>query len=138
MKKVIILIVCFLCFSSMAMAATAEVTLKWAPVVFPSGSDPAKSGVRLEKSSDKGTTKSLVGNVDSLTSTLTYIEGVDDEWCYYATAFNQIGDALVSDAACVFITTTTPPTVTGLDAVVKVLQEMSTTLKGMLSKMTGS
>lgn len=138
MKRLFLIVCLVLFWSSVAMAATAEVTLKWTPVVFPSGSDPAKSGVRVEKSLGHDTAKSIVGTTDVLTSTLVYAEEIDGEWCYYATAFNQTGDSPVSIPVCIFISSVPPPTPTGLDAISKILSDISATLKGMLTNMTGN
>ena len=134
MQKVMTVLAFFL-MVGIASAAN-QVTLKWDTVNFATcGSDPNKSGINLYKSTDDGVTKQLVGTVNSTLQTFAYTEPVSAKYCYYATAFNQIGESAFSLPACAYISNTTPPAPTGLDAVAKWLQEISETLKAMLVRM---
>lgn len=136
MKKVMMILVLVLMMTGIAQAAS-QVTIKWDTYLWPSGSDPVLSGFNLYKSTDDGITKQLIGTVNSTLQTFIYTELVNAQYCYYATAFNQVGESDYSDKACAYISDTPPPVPTGLDAVVKVLQEISDTLKGILKGITG-
>lgn len=136
MKKVMTVLAFFL-MAGIAQASS-QITLKWDAVDFAScGSDPNLSGYKLYKSTDDGTTKQLFGTVNSIILTYVYTEPVSAKYCYFVTAFNQVGESLYSDPACAYVSNTKPPIPSGLDAVVKVLQEISDTLKGILQGITG-
>ena len=134
MKKVMTVLALFL-MVGIAQAST-QITLSWDAVDFATcGSDPNLSGYKLYKSTDEGITKQDIGQVSSAMTIFNYTEPLSSKYCYYATAFNQFGESLYSEPACVYISNETPPAPTGLDAVVKWLQEISETLTKMLGKM---
>ena len=134
MKKVMTVLALFLMVG--IANASNQVTLSWTNPDFAGcGSDPNKSGINLYKSADDGVTKQLVGTVNSTLQTFAYTETTNAKYCYYATAFNQIGESAFSPPACAYISNTAPLAPTGLDAVAKWLQEISETLKAILGKM---
>ena len=137
MKKIMTIMVGLVFFLTVAIAqAASQVILAWTnPDFAVCGSDPNLSGINLYKSTDEGVTKQLIGTVNSTLQTFTYTEAMSAKYCYYATAFNQNGESLYSEPACVYISNEAPAAPTGLDAVVKVLQEISDTLKGVLKGM---
>jgi hypothetical protein len=116
----------------------AGVTLQWNPVDFAvCGSDPTQSGYKIYKSTDDGVTKTLAGQVDSNTVTFAYTETGNAKLCYFATAYNQTGESGYSTPACAYISNVTPAPPSGLEAIVKALQEISQTLKDILTQMKG-
>lgn len=134
MKKVMTVLALFLMVG--IASASNQITLTWTnPDFAVCGSDPTKSGINLYKSTDDGVTKKLVGTVNSTLNVFSYTETTNAKYCYYATAFNQIGESLHSAPACVYVSNTAPLAPTGLDAVAKWLQEISETLKAILGKM---
>ena len=136
MKKVMTVLMFFLMVG--IVQASSQITLKWDAVDFTvCGSDPNLSGYKLYKSTDDGVTKQVVGQVNTALLTFAYTETVNAKYCYYATAFNQAGESPYSEPACAYISDAPPPAPTGLDAVVKVLQEISNSLKGILKGITG-
>ena len=137
MKKLFwLMMFCLICGADSASAA--QVTLTWTNPDFAAyGSDPNKSGINLYKSTDEGVTKQIIGTVNSTLQTFAYTEPTIAKYCYYATAFNQVGESVYSEPACAYISNETPPAPVGLDAVVKVLQEISETLKGILKGVIG-
>jgi len=134
MKKIIVVLTMVFVFCGLAQAA--EVTLTWNPVDFAvCGSDPAQSGYKLYKSTDEGETKTLTGSVDSTVLSFSYTETGNAKLCYFATAYNQFGESGYSEPACVYVSNVPPAAPTGLDAVIKVLQEISQTLQTIAGKM---
>lgn len=110
MKKSLsfILFIFFICLVSVANAA--DVTLTWNPVNFEIvASDPAKSGYKLYKSLDDGDVKTEIGTVDMSQTTFSYQENTNAKFCYYATAFNQVGESAYSLPACGYISSQSPP-----------------------------
>ena len=135
MKKVMTVLVMVLMMAGIANAAN-QITLTWTnPDFVACGSDPNKSGINLYKSTDDGVTKQLAGTVNSTLNVFSYTETTSAKYCYYAMAFNQIGESPYSEPACAYVSNEAPPAPTGLDAAVKWLQEISETLKAMLGKM---
>jgi hypothetical protein len=134
MKNLIVALAIVFVFCGLAHAA--EVTLTWNPVDFAvCGSDPAKSGYKVYKSTDEGATKILSGSVDSTALTFTYIETGNAKLCYFATAYNQFGESGYSEPACVYVSNVPPAAPTGLDAVIKILEQISQTLQTIAGKM---
>lgn len=130
MKKVMTVLAFFLMVG--VVQASNQITLTWNPVDFViCGSDPNSSGYKLYKSMDEGVTKQMIGQVNTTLQIFVYTEITSGKYCYYATAFNQVGESPYSDPVCKYISDETPPAPTGLDAVVKVLQEISDTLKDL-------
>ena len=128
-KQVMFLAVSFMAMWFAAYASAAEVTLTWDPVNFEiCGSNPALSGYRLYRSFDKGDTKTLIPAILGVTATTyTYEEAANSEICYYATAYNQVGESAYSDPACTFIANGPPEPPTGLrimlEKIVSAIQE---------------
>ena len=112
MKRFLFLIAAFLFAWVLAAQSVnaANVTLQWDAVDFEScGSDPLQSGYMVYKSSDEGETKSEVGRIPDVTQTsYSYDEDVSGKWCYYLTAFNQVGMSEYSDPACGYIANCMP------------------------------
>jgi hypothetical protein len=134
MKKVFMMLACLMLFAVGVQAA--EVTLTWKnPDFVICGSDPALSGINIYKSTDEGETKTLVGKVSGITATTyAYTDTDTGRFCWIATAFNQFGESEYSEPTCAYIGTI-PDAPTGLDAVIKVLQEISQTLQEIAGKM---
>jgi hypothetical protein len=117
-------------------AQAEEIALTWTnPDFVAKGSDPAKSGINLYKSTDDGVTKTLIGTVNGITTTAySYTETETTKFCWFATAFNQYGESPYSVPDCDYVGAI-PDAPTGLDAVIKVLQQISQSLQAIAGKM---
>jgi len=98
------LLISFLLLAGQALAGQAlagDFHLECDPVDFAeANSDPAYSGYRWYESMDEGTTKTLLGDTDSLTPSFALPHDSLDNICFFATAFNQFSESEFSEAAC--------------------------------------
>ena len=136
MKKIVIAIMLLLLSVWTAQAKT--VTFTWKNTDFATkGSDPEKSGVRIMKSTDDGVTKSVIITVPGITTeTASYEELATGRFAYTATAFNQTGESAECPPVYGYIADGIPEPPSALEIIAEKLEAISTTLKGILAKMS--
>ena len=137
MKRItsIIALVGLMLFLCLGAANASTVKLTWDAVDFASvGSDPDLSGYRLYKSLDDGASKMLLGSVASTKLEYQYTEPLTKRICYYATAFNQVGESAYSITACAYISDKAPTAPTNLKAF---LIQLISFLQGLVAGMEG-
>ena len=135
MKKIVIAIMLLLLSVWTAQAKT--VTFTWKNTDFVAlGSDPARSGVRIMKSTDDGVTKSVIITVPGITTeTASYEELGNGRFAYTAMSFNQEGESKDSPPVYGYVANEIPEPPSGLDVIIEKLEAISGTLKLILNEM---